>query len=47
MPLVVQMLSDFGSLMPLKKGVEKNSYKNEFYKDRFEKTYRFDRKKKT
>ena len=43
-PLVVQMISDFEMLMPLKSRIETNGLKNEFYKERFKQTNTFDKK---
>jgi transcription initiation factor IIF auxiliary subunit len=35
-PLVVQMVRDLEPLMVLKQKIEKNGFKNEYYKQRFE-----------
>jgi len=34
-PLVIQMLADFENLVPMQKEIEKNGFKNEYYKQRF------------
>jgi hypothetical protein len=40
------MISDFESLMPLKERIERNAYKNEYFKDNFEESNKFDKKQK-
>jgi len=38
------MVSDFEPLIPLKEIIEKNGFKNEYYKNRFEVNSQFDKK---
>lgn len=46
LPLVIQMIPDFQSLMERKQKIERNGYKNEFYKANFEQTGEFEVREK-